>query len=237
MQLRLYWVIVKKRSWIIVGLLVAFALSYLLAGPRASSGYSTSMRFVLGIKPEAQSAGFYTFDRYYTWLTAEYLIDDLAEITKSQVFAQDVATVAGLEIPAGAIQGATSAGKLHRVLSVYVTWHDANELARIADAVVEVLTDRGDAYFAQLGTDSAVISLIDPPAIAPIGASLRQRLDLPLRLVLALGAGVFLVFLLDYLDDSVRDRHDVRELGLLVVGEIPTRRRRLGRFWERRLLP
>ena len=50
---------------------------------------------------------------------------------------------------------------------------------------------------------------------------LRERLDLPLRLLLALAAGVALAFLLDYLDDSVRSAAELEEMGLAVVGEIP----------------
>jgi capsular polysaccharide biosynthesis protein len=53
---------------------------------------------------------------------------------------------------------------------------------------------------------------------------LREQLDLPLRLLLALAAGIALAFLADYLDDRVRGREDVERMGLRVVGEIPKKR-------------
>ncbi len=56
-----------------------------------------------------------------------------------------------------------------------------------------------------------------------MGRPAREQLDLPLRLLLALAAGVALAFLLDYLDDAVRVRGDVERLGLEVIGEIPRR--------------
>lgn len=223
-ELAVYWHILKRRAWLVVLALLAFGASYLLVRPAAPSGYTAQMRFVVGITPEEQPAGTYTYDRYYTWLTAEYLLDDLAEVVKSQRFAQDVATISGLPVPVGAVQGATSAGKLHRILNVSLSWGDRAEIETLANAVVQALTVQGGAYFAQLGTKDAVIAVIDPPAIAPIGASLRQRLDLPLRLILALIIGVTLAFLADYIDPSIRQRADAAALGLPILGEIPARR-------------
>lgn len=221
MDLVRYWHIVKRRWWVVVGLLAFVALSYLALNRRAPQTYSAAMRFVVGIAPEPSDGDYYTYDRYYTWLTAEYLVDDLSEVVKSAAFAHDIASAAGLNVPTGAIQGATSAGKLHRILTVSVGWHDADELARIANAIVATLTQHGASYFEQLSASRAVISIIDPPVVVPVGRSLRQRLDLPLRLILALFAGVALTFLLDYLDGSVRHRQDLTTLGLPILAEIP----------------
>ena len=226
MDYRLYWRIVLRRWWLVVGLVLVAGASYLALTPRAAQAYSASMRFVVGIKPEASSGDYYTYDRYYTWLTAEYLVDDLSEVVKSAAFAKDVAALAQLDVPVGAIQGATSAGKLHRILTVSVTWGDAEQLARIANAIVATLTQHGESYFAQLATTNTAIANIDPPIVTPVGRSLRQRLDLPLRLILALIAGVALAFLLDYLDASIRHRADLAALGLPILAEIPRGRGR-----------
>ena len=220
MELRYYWRIITKRAWIVLLLPAVALVAHLLWSAQPEPGYHSGMRFVVGIEPEP-AGDFYSYDRYYTWLTAEYLVDDLAEVVKSHAFAQDVAQTAGLSIPPGAIHAATSSGKLHRVLNVSITWTDPAELGLIANAVAVILTEQADTYFAQLATESAVISLIDPPGIHPIGPSLRDRLDLPLRLLLALGAGIGLAFLLDYLDSTVRNQDDLRTLGLPILGEIP----------------
>ena len=102
---------------------------------------------------------------------------------------------------------------------------DRKTLAQIADAVATILTTQADKYFSQLSTESAVIALIDAPAISPVGRSLRDRIDLPLRLLLALAAGIALTFLLDYIDASIRNRDDLATLGLPILGEIPPRQR------------
>ncbi|MBC7234993.1 MAG: hypothetical protein H5T69_04065 [Chloroflexi bacterium] len=232
MELRRYWRILRRRLWLVLSLLIIVLAGYLLLYHEPPPNYAAHMRFVVGLEPETGAGVYYTYDRYYTWLTAEYLVDDLAEVVKSRAFAQDVARRAGLgdsggDALIGAIQGSTSAGKLHRILTISLTWPNANELESLANAVVAALGEGGATYFAQLSTESAKVSLIDPPTVAPVGRSLRQRLDLPLRLAIALIAGVGLAFLLDYFDDTIRSRQDVAALGLDTLAAIPAERRAL----------
>jgi len=237
MELRHYWRIVRRRLWIIVLLLAALTASYAATASAPAPGYTASMRFLLGVKPEPRTTDQYAYDYYYTWLTSEYLVDDFSEVVKSRAFAEDVSAVAGIPIPPATIQGISTAGKLHRILTVTLSWHDPQELQVMADAVMQVIETNAASYFAQLTTESAVISVIDPPAIAQAGVSLRQRLDLPLRLILALVAGVAIVFALDYVDDSVRHRTDLEPLGVAVLAEIPTRGPWWRRLWPRRPAP
>ncbi len=227
MELRRYGGIILKRAWIVVTLVLIVLVASLIWYPQPSTAFQAHMRFVVGITPEP-AGDYYRYDRYYTWLTAEYLVDDLAEVVKSGAFASQVGQLAGLSVAPGAIQGATAAGKTHRVLNVTITWGDAAELASLANATAEVLTQHAGAFFAHLGTETAMVSLIDPPQIAQVGRSLRERLELPLRLLLAAVAGIVLTFLLDYLDLTVRDRDDLVTLGVPILAEIPTRSR-----WER----
>lgn len=234
MEFRLYWNIILKRLWLIVAIVTLLLVSYLATAPRPATGYIASMRFVVGLQPEQSGGQYYTYDYYYTWLTAEYLADDFSEVVKSRAFAGDVAATAGIDIPAGAIQGATSAGKLHRILTVTVSWPRADELDKISQGIAQVLKQHANTYFQQLGTDTAVISLIDPPAVSAVGPSLRQKLDLPLRVLLGLILGVGLTFFLDYIDPTIRNRHDARELGLSLLGEIPTHGRVFGWLGRRR---
>jgi len=232
-ELRCYAHIVKKRAWIPLFLVLIVIVGSLLQGSPAPQ-YSASMRFVVGLQPEPRTDGYYTYDRYYTWLTAEYLIDDLAEIVKSTAFAQAVRDKAlgmgswedtDASIPAGAIQGATSSGKLHRILTVSIVWPDASQLAGIANATVAVLREQAASFFALTGSDRIEIHLIDPPTVGLIGPGLTQRLQIPIRIFLALLAGVALTFLLDYLDDTVRGKEEVEALGIPVLGEIPAPRK------------
>lgn len=226
MELRSYWRIIVRRWWLPAGL-VLLVLVFTLAMQRPwqakPTTYGASMRFNVGIRPE-RIPGVYTYDRYYTMLTSEYLVDDLGEIVRSQVFAQEVSkrlAEKGIVVPAGAIGASTQPGKLHRILTVNVGWPKQEEIGAIAEAIVATLTESSADFFGQFSADEADIRLIDPPAVSAVGRPAREQLDLPLRLLLALTAGVGLAFLLYYLDDSVRERGDLEQMGLEVLGEVP----------------
>jgi capsular polysaccharide biosynthesis protein len=112
---------------------------------------------------------------------------------------------------------------MHRILTLTITWPNEEELRAIAAAVVEEMITNSAFYFAQLGTENTEITLLDQPTISTIGPSLRFRTEWPLRVLLALVVGLGLVFLLDYLDTSIRSSQDLEALGMPVLGTIPKR--------------
>ena len=242
MELRAYWDILRRRIWVVIGLvLVVIAVSLLLREP-VTPTYQTGLRFIVGVPPEPLRGDYFTYDGYYAWLSSEYLADDFSEVVKSAAFAEAVTTRLAeaddpILVPAGAIQGSTVAEKQHRILSMHITWGDSSQLERIANAAAETLREEGMHFFSQLGQAQAQIHLIDPPVVTQIPESLRLRLDLPIRLILALVVGVFLAFLVDYLDDTLRDPGEVEQLGLPVLGTIPPLKRRMWPFGNSRWVP
>lgn len=226
MELKYYWHILWKRAWIPALLVAMVAAVSLLTRQSLPPSYSTTMRFTVGVKPQ-EIPNQYNYDSYYAWLASEYLADDMTAIVSSQAFANDVnrrlaETGSSLQIPPGVIGGVTIAEKQHRILRLNLGWGNPTELARMAAAVVTVMEEDSPQYITQLGTPGALIKIIDmptPPAANP--PSLTQKLELPVRLLLALAAGLVLAFLLDYLDDSVRSRAELEALGLPVLAEVP----------------
>jgi len=224
MELREYWRIIRRYAWLIVlivGVTLVLSLALRFLHPRQQA-YAASMRFTVGIVPEEGDGQYYTYDRYYTWLASEYLVDDLSEVVRSGAFAAAVSEELagqGITVPTGAISGSTVPVKQHRILTVTINGSDPQRLQAIAGATVKVLRERNKEFLAQLASENASVYLIDPPSVYPVPASLRERLDVPLRLILALFAAVALAFVLDYVDDSVRDERDLMALGspLLVV--------------------
>jgi capsular polysaccharide biosynthesis protein len=229
MELKHYGQIIWKRAWIPALLLVIVAAASLLTNQTSPPTYSTAMRFTVGVRPQ-EIANQYTYDSYYAWLASEYLADDMSAIVSSGAFAADVnrrlaELGSTVQIPPGSIGGVTIAEKQHRILRLIVSWGNAAELADIARAIVTVMEEDSPKYLTQLGTPGALINVIDepsPPAANP--PSLTQRLNLPVRLLLALAAGLALTFLLDYLDDNVRSRTELEALGLTVLAEVPRNR-------------
>jgi len=235
MELRQYGKIVRRHLWVVILLpLVALVAGLLFPSPSVPLHQAT-VRVTIGVVPPPNTSP--TGEDLYNYeLASEYFADDFSEVVKSGAFAQDVShrlSTQGVDVQPGAIQGFTVAQKQHRILSIIITWPDEEEVKAIAQATIAALEEESQKYFPQLGVAGAQLFVIDGPSIpgwTPIrlGPSLRERLDLPMRLVLGLIAGVGLAFLLDYLDDSLRETEEVEALGIPVLGRIPA-----PSIWER----
>lgn len=227
MELRQYWAIIRRWWWIPV-LTVLLTALLTLATQRPWQGrpaaYTTSLSFSVGVQPQNPASG---EEAYYTALASEYLIDDLAEVVRGSEFAAAVSQrlqSQGIAVPPGALQGATQPGKLHRILTVGITWGNPDELAAIGDAVAATIEEEAPAFMPRLFAQHGAAYLVNRGGVGVVGPGLRDRLEWPLRLLIALAAGIALAFLADYLDDRVRGREDVEQMGLTVVGEIPRRK-------------
>ncbi len=224
MELRQYWAIIRRWWWIpVLAVLLTSAVTLVTQRPWQArpAAYTTSLSFSVGVQPQEPASG---EEAYYTALASEYLIDDLAEVVRGSEFAAAVSQrlqAQGIIVPPGALQGATQPGKLHRILTVGITWGNPDELAAIGDAVAATLQEEAAVFMPRLFAQYGAAYLVNQGGVGVVGPGLRERLEFPLRLLIALAAGIALAFLADYLDDRVRGREDIEEMGLRVVGEIP----------------
>ena len=210
--LRRYWYLV-----IIPPLLVGI-FSLVTYRPPAGS-YATTLRFSVGYAPEAQTTSLY--DRKYpAWLTSEYIAGGLSDWAKTGDFAQAVADRAGKSITAGEVAGSITSDHLRSIVVLYLNGGDPDKLAAIGESAVKVLQTRNNLVFPQNG-DGATVTALDGVVVAPAPPALRARLDIPIRIALALALGVVLAFVAYYFDPHIRDRSDLEAIGLNVVGEIP----------------
>lgn len=222
MELRQYWHIIWRRIWIVPVMLGLVGLLSLMTYRPPAAAYSTQMRFTVAVQPEV-NPDTYNYDGYYAWIASEYLIDNLTSVVSSADFANDVNTYLAqngnsVRIPPGII----SSSREHRILTVNASWANPAELSEIGQAIVQAVTNDSVKYFPQLQSTTAPITLIDQPSppFAP-PPTLTQRLDVPVRLALALVAAFGLIFLLDYLDSSVRNAQELENMHITVLAEIP----------------
>lgn len=226
-ELREYGQIIRRRWWwpvVLGGLVGAISLAQLQPWRPAPPSYAAALRLLVGVLPATDQPTTAYDPRYYAWLTSEYLVDDFTEVVRSSLFAQNVSqrlAQQAITVPPNTIQGSAASGKQHRIITINFAGGDREQLVAIADAVAAELAENAAAYFRQLGTEGAGVTLIDGPSINEVRPSLRQRLDLPLRVGLGFLVGLGLIFWLDYLDTSVRNRQELEALGLAVIGEIP----------------
>jgi capsular polysaccharide biosynthesis protein len=225
MELRQYWRIIWKRWWLIAALLIIVLAVSLVTYQEPEPVYVATMRFAIGIEGDEPVSAVSGEGRSDAWLASEYLADDLGEVLKGGDFAAKIGRDVGFDVAAGTI----FASREHRIMTVTITWKDDEQVQAIAEAVGAAIEDGGAAYFPQLTGVEARAVLIDGPGIGQAGQSLKSKLDLPLRLLVALVAGIALAFLWDYVDDTIRDRGEVEVLGVTVLAEIPKR----SRAWRR----
>jgi capsular polysaccharide biosynthesis protein len=213
------------RFWWLVLLPLLVVVVITIRGYRPpQQGYQVTQRFATGLPPERTSA-VYNYDRQYTWLSSEYMAAGFDNVIHTGLFAQNVAnrlSAGGVILQPGQIQGALASDHKQSLLIVYLTWPDSEQSIQISQAVSTELTEHGASYWPQLTMPGAApVIALDQPVPVAISISLRDRFDIPVRVVLAVAAGIALAFIAHFLDPFVRDRQELERLGFNVLGEIP----------------
>jgi capsular polysaccharide biosynthesis protein len=246
--------VLRRRWWLVLGL-PALVLALSLATRRpAPPVYQATLTFAVAVPHAAVVPG---ADEGSAAEVGEALIDDLSRVIGLGVFAEAVAarlppgraagaSTAPAVIP-GEIAGSLSATDRHRVADVRVTRAAPPgstpeeqaalraEVAAIAQAVAAELEENGGAWFARLGADDVRLTIIARPRMTVVPPSLQQRLELPLRLLLALLLGIGLAFLLHARDPRLYTETEIAVvLDRPILGRIP---RPAGRWWSRRRGP
>lgn len=228
MELKAYWAVIRRHLWVAIGLpLVVLIISLglkVLNGP-APLLYRATTSLLIDVPPLPAEPGMGFDPRESAAQAAEFLVDDFSQFVTRDAFAELVSqrlAGQGIDVPAGAISASESSETRHRIVTLWVTWPDAEEARAIARAAGEVAQTGIDRYFARSG----VVSVVGHARVEPLAPPLRRQLDLPLRVLLGVLAGLGFAFLLDYLDDSVRTAEEAEVLlGVPVMGEIPAEKR------------
>lgn len=221
MELRRYWKLLRRR-WLLIAIptiivLVVGLATYTAPPPQ----YNAGVRFIVAQVPSPAAAST-DEQRYYNWLTSEYIVNGLADWVRGGAFATAVSQELarrGLDVPPAVIQVVPDNAR--SMLTLSLVHGNPETLAAIMDAAITVLTEQNAAALPQLGGETAELVQLDQPVVNALPGSLRSQLDLPLRVALALGAGIGLALLAEYLDPTIRDREELEAVGLPILGEIP----------------
>ncbi|HYN88070.1 MAG TPA: hypothetical protein VER55_06050 [Ardenticatenaceae bacterium] len=222
MELREYGRILRRFWWLLVALPLAVAVLSLATyrAPDPSYGYTLKL-----------SVSFHPLDRVQTDTdprlgavqASEYIADDLTEVLVGTRFAALVQQYLpeGVTMTPDTMADVTRIEKRHRILTVTVSAPTREQAEGIGRAVSQAAQNDAAALLADLWGSGVNIGVIDEEGPQLIPPTIRERLDLPLRVILAGMAAVMLAFLLDYLDDSVRTRKEAEQLLGPVLAEIP----------------
>jgi hypothetical protein len=211
-ELRSYWRILRRRRWVVLGVtLVALiaAIVSVAALPQPLPTYQATV--VIAVSPtNVPPPSSNPYGDYYLYIASEYLNDDIMSIVESGSFNRIVAArYAGR--PEGPPSASIKGKKAHRVITFTVS-ADRRREPRPGEP----------RYLDQFSEQRPRVAVIQDPELTVEPGVRRGAFDVGMRTLLGLIVGLALAFLLDYLDDTVRDRRDAeQQTGLPVVGEIP----------------
>ncbi|TVR23553.1 MAG: hypothetical protein EA396_03260 [Anaerolineaceae bacterium] len=223
MELKLLLKLVRRRWWLVavpLALVAAFVAPDLLPdGTATTGGHTVTFRYTAGQERGAFDG--LEGDLQDVWEASFKLVEAIAAWTRTGTFRAEIAGTLDSPDDIGGL--AIVSDSARAIGQITLGWPGtADELNDITRAVIAALQAGHADYFApQLGGQPAQIILLDDPHIVAAPPPLTNRFAPFLRLGVALFLGLALVFFADYMDSSVREREDLRRLGVPVVGDIP----------------
>ena len=151
--------------------------------------------------------------------TNRRLAETYGVIVDSRRVANQVIDEMGLNLSAGNLNARVNVSQVRSTefIEIQVTDPDPERAALIANTIGEVFRD---TVIDIMQVDN--VSTLDEAIVPTRHTSPNERLNIAIGAVLGIMLGVFLVFLREYLDNTVKTREDVdRQLGLPVLGSIP----------------
>lgn len=223
MELREIWALLRRR-WLVIVIPMVVVLAIGLITYRAPGPlYNAGVRFIVG-QPPVESAELTDEQRLANWKTSEYIVNTLADWVHGGQFAelvsQDLAEQ-GISVGPQEIVAGTASDSTRSMMVLSMNYGDAAVLEQMMNAAGRVLAEANSQGLPQLGGETADLVQMDEPIVNRIPPGITTQLQLPLRIGLAIIAGLGLALLVDYLDPTVRGRREVEAMGLVVIAEIP----------------
>ena len=185
----------------------------------------------------------FNYEGYYYYLSSEYQVDDFTQIVETDAFAEAVIKVmqdrlsnnqanvldptkykSDLEkLRPQDVADWMGADRKHRELRLFIVGPTRDLTKNIMDAAAVVLTEARYEPLRGEFDDRPIVGQMDVVAYEDIKSSTSQEtINAAIRLFMGIVAALAIVFLLEYLDNSVRDERDAHKvLDLPVIGAIP----------------
>ncbi|MGE3269560.1 MAG: YveK family protein [Chloroflexota bacterium] len=222
MELRAYGAVLRRHAWMIGLITLAALIVSVVLAFRGPTAYTATMRLAVSVVPDPRVGDYFKFDSYYSVLTSEYLADDLSELLRSEAFASDVSDELGQTIKPEVIVDLTRTKKTHRLLDIQIASNDYDSALAIAQAYERVIDAKLSEYLAFLQANNGFVRIVNRPKVTRTNSLPLTAAEIGLRTMAGLVGAVGLAFLLEYLDDRLRDRRQVESfLGTKVLAEIP----------------
>jgi capsular polysaccharide biosynthesis protein len=171
--------VIRRRWWIVLLLpLVAVTATYLF---QRNEAYQSTVRATVLIPGDTEDPG--SSER-----PELMVLDDLPPFIRSHAFASDVqAALGNTTLTVDQIQSTLDASRYSRVLTIYVTSEDQEQVEEIAAAAQSALPDSINSYLMPDDGGQATVRIIDPPSVPS-----RDREGHWLQLLITAALGVLI---------------------------------------------
>ena len=216
MEIKEYLRIIKQRLWIVaimilISTIMSAVANYYIIKPT----YQANALLYVGKKVNEQEG-----IAYYDLLLSDQLVRDYRELVKSRLVASTVIKELGLvnmstDQLAGKVSVSLKADT--RLIQIKAEDIDPEKAKDIAAKVTEVFKEKAVELM-----DVENVQVIDSPEAPSYPVSPRKQLNIMIAVFIGLMAGLGIVFLIEYFDDTIKTPEDVQKhLGLPVIGTIP----------------
>ncbi|MBM4418489.1 MAG: hypothetical protein FJ033_09275 [Chloroflexi bacterium] len=228
MEVRAYGRILWRRRGLVLVVSLAsliVAIVSVLSLPQPLPSYQATV--ILSARPKNIPAlAGNQYGDYYLYIASEFLNDDLITLAESHGFFEAIQRrYAGR--PEGPPFGSISGRKTHRVVTFSISSNRASDALALAQGVIDVFLTPHEGeprYLAAVSAQDPDITILDPPRLTAEPGVRRGAIDVGIRALLGILAGIGLALFLHYIDPTLRDRDEVETaLGAPVLVEIPGR--------------
>lgn len=204
-----------KRWWIIILCTIVFgSISYIYTNYYTVPVYAANTTLYVG--KNVDQVGIQTSDLYL----GSSLIMDYREIAKSKMVAYEVINELGFtNMSAGTMAGMISVTQRNetRVIQISVSDTDPMRAMNITNKVAEVFQKK---VIEIMQVEN--VQIIDKAETPRFPISPDKNLNLMIGVILGLALGVGIIFLVEFLDDTIKTPDDVQKhVNLPVIGTIP----------------
>lgn len=219
-----WWRIAKRRWWLALlpPLVTAILVLPSIVVDPPTAGFRVTLSYT-ATQPDDLDTG-RVGDYQDLWLSSELVVNALTSWLQSSSFLTEMELLARLEDSSIELDDLQLVSDNERSIGhLQIEWPDEGQLGIIARAAVKVMHTRAADYFPQLGGTSQ-ITFLDEPQVEEAPLSLFTRLFPFLQLALAAAVGLSIALAAEFADGSLRDRHDLRVLGLPLLAVVPRER-------------
>lgn len=212
----LYYTIIRRLSLIIAITILATIISGIVSIYFITPEYETFTTLMLGKPADYEENSQYT---YQDVLTNQKLIGTYAEIAKSKVVMDEVLSSLDSSLNSEELREMVSVTLLNNTEVIKITVQSTNpsEAQAIANGIADVFMSNVSRIM-QINN----VQIIDKAGLPEEPVSPRIKLNIAIAGVVGLMMSVFIVFLMEALDQTIKVPEDIeKSLGIPVIGMIP----------------